>query len=142
MSEAMTWRKATEANSRFVEVDPVAIAAEWLLEQGEVVFGAQCDRLDEFSDAALADQLVTAWAERIGEPDFARLRSENVEPFILPGAAAPIGAAEALRDDPFEAHFARLGENERALAAPRFVLRAPKSLCPSGRKATASPSRH
>ncbi len=49
------------------------IAAEYLLHAGEVALGDSCDELDRFSDAALADQLVTAWAERIGKPDFARL---------------------------------------------------------------------
>ncbi len=39
----------------------------------EVALKDRCDELDKFSDAALADQLVTAWAERIGKPDFARL---------------------------------------------------------------------
>jgi len=57
--------------------DPVdmyeEVAAEWLLHQGEVALGDRCDELDRFSDAALADQLVTAWAERIGKTDFARL---------------------------------------------------------------------
>jgi hypothetical protein len=45
------------------------IAAEYLLHAGEVALGDRCDELDRFSDAALADQLVTerdadedAWA--------------------------------------------------------------------------------
>ncbi len=69
--------------------DPVdmyeEVAAEWLSHQGEVTLGDRCDELDAVSDAALADQLVTEWAERIGKPDFerlvdafARLRSEGV----------------------------------------------------------------
>jgi hypothetical protein len=52
--------------------DPVnmyeAVAAEWLSHQGEVTLGDRCDELDAVSDAALADQLVTEWAERIGSP--------------------------------------------------------------------------
>jgi hypothetical protein len=46
------------------------IAAERLIEQGEVAPGDSCDELDRFSDAALADRLVTAWAERLDGPDF------------------------------------------------------------------------
>ena len=57
--------------------DPLAIyeqlAAEFLTEQGEVVYRDNCDQLDQFSDAALADQLVTARAGRLGKLDFARL---------------------------------------------------------------------
>ena len=69
------------------------VAAEWLLHQGEVALGDRCDELDRFSDAALADQLVTAWAERIGKTDFARLvdafgrvRSEGVSVSEMPGS--------------------------------------------------------
>ena len=40
--------------------DPVdmyeAVAAEWLLHQGEVTLGDRCDELDAVSDAVLADQ--------------------------------------------------------------------------------------
>jgi hypothetical protein len=49
------------------------VAAEWLMNAGEVALGDRCDELDAVSDAALADQMVTAWAERIGKPDFGRL---------------------------------------------------------------------
>ncbi len=39
------------------------LAAEFLTEQAEVVYSDDGDQqLDQFSDAALADQLVTAWA--------------------------------------------------------------------------------
>ena len=48
------------------------LAVEFLTEQGEVG-GDNCDQLDQFSDAALADQLVTAWAGRLGKLDFGRL---------------------------------------------------------------------
>ena len=51
------------------------IAAEFMLHEGEVVFRDQCDLLDEFTVADLADQLVAVWAERIGEVDFERLGS-------------------------------------------------------------------
>jgi hypothetical protein len=101
--------------------------------------------------------------------------------------AAPVHAADALRDDHFKPHFARLGEDERTLGgdpfaeqdgvgaldealelgaafldrlladilfvelekikgdirgavAPSFVRRPAKSVCPSGRNTTASPS--
>jgi hypothetical protein len=71
----------------FSSADPLAmyeqLAAEFLTEQGEVVHRDRCDQLDRFSDAALADQLITA---RAGRPvklnfvrlveAFARLRSE------------------------------------------------------------------
>src|SRR5271165_997046 len=49
------------------------IAAEFMLREGEVVFRNNCDLLDEFTDAELADQLTAVWAERVGETDFARL---------------------------------------------------------------------
>ncbi len=48
------------------------LAVEFLTEQGEVD-GDNCDQLDQFSDAALADQLVTAWARQLGKLDFGRL---------------------------------------------------------------------
>jgi hypothetical protein len=51
-------------------VDFEWLAAEWLIEQAEAVDHDRHDRLDQFSDSALADQLVTAWAERIGKVDF------------------------------------------------------------------------
>jgi hypothetical protein len=41
-----------------------------LTEQGEVVHRDNCDQLDTFSDAALADALVTARAGRLGKLDF------------------------------------------------------------------------
>jgi hypothetical protein len=44
-----------------------------MLHEGEVVFRDNCDLLDEFTDAELADQLAAVWAERIGETDFERL---------------------------------------------------------------------
>ena len=58
--------------------DPLAIyeqlAAEFLAEQGEVAHRDNCERqLDQFSDAALADALVTARAGRRGKLDFGRL---------------------------------------------------------------------
>ncbi len=49
------------------------LAAEFLAEQGEVVYGDNCDQFDRFSDAALADQLITAGAGRLGKLDFGRL---------------------------------------------------------------------
>ncbi len=60
------------------------LAAEFLTEQGEAVYNDNGDQqLDQFSDAALADQLVTARAGRRGKLDFGwlveafgRLRSE------------------------------------------------------------------
>ena len=59
------------------------IAAEFLSQLGEVAHGDRCDELDRFSDAALADQLVTGGAGRIPKLDFeqlveafGRLRSE------------------------------------------------------------------
>ncbi len=62
---------------KFSSADPLAmyeqLAAEFLTEQGEVVYRDNCDQLDRFSDAALADQLVTAWAGRLGKLDFERL---------------------------------------------------------------------
>ena len=74
---------------KFSSEDPLAmyeqLAAESLSEQGEVVHRDNHDHLDQFSDAALADQLVTAWAGRLGKLDFGRLveafgrmRSEGV----------------------------------------------------------------
>ncbi len=66
------------------------IAAEWLLEQGEVALADRCDELDEFSDAVLADRLITASAERLDRPDFPRLidafvklRNEGADPLIV-----------------------------------------------------------
>ena len=53
------------------------LAAEFLAEQGEVVNHDNHDRLDQFSDAALADALVTAQARRLGKLDFGRLRQDN-----------------------------------------------------------------
>ncbi len=59
---------------KFSSTDPLAmyeqLAAEFLTEQG---YRDNHDQLDQFSDAALADQLVTAWAGRLGKLDFARL---------------------------------------------------------------------
>jgi hypothetical protein len=59
------------------------LAAEFLTEQGEAVYRDNCDQLDRFSDAALADQLVTREG-RMGQIDFeqvveafGRLRSED-----------------------------------------------------------------
>ena len=56
------------------EAELEQIAAEFLAEQGEAAHRDNCEhQLDRFSDATLADQLVTAWAKRIGKQDFARL---------------------------------------------------------------------
>ncbi len=52
---------------------PEQLAAEFLTEQAEVVYRDNFDQPDQFSDAALADQLVTAWGGRIGKLDFGRL---------------------------------------------------------------------
>ncbi len=50
------------------------LAAEFLTEQGEAVYNDNGDQqLDQFSDAALADQLVTARAGRRGKLDFGRM---------------------------------------------------------------------
>ena len=61
---------------KFSSTDPLAmyeqLAAEFLTEQGSR-YRDNHDQLDQFSDAALADQLVTAWAGRLGKLDFARL---------------------------------------------------------------------
>ena len=64
--------------------DAEDLAAEFLLARGEGELGDRCDDLDRFSDAALADQLVTQWAERISKVDFdgmveafGRLRAED-----------------------------------------------------------------
>jgi hypothetical protein len=68
----------------FEPVDIEWIAAEWLIEQGEVALADDRAALDRLSDAALADQLVTQWRDRVGEVDFdqvveafSRLRSED-----------------------------------------------------------------
>ena len=64
-------------------VDIEWIAAEWLIEQGEVTLADNCAALDSLSDAALADKLVTQWRDRVGQVEFdqivgafRRLRSE------------------------------------------------------------------
>ena len=49
------------------------LAAEFLTEQAETVYRDNCDYLDRFSDAALADQLVTTWAGQAGKLNFERL---------------------------------------------------------------------
>jgi hypothetical protein len=49
------------------------LAAEFLTERGEAIYRDHCDQLDQFSDAALADQLVTSWAGQFGKLDFERL---------------------------------------------------------------------
>jgi len=49
------------------------LAAEFLTEQGEAVYRDNWDQLEQFSDAALADQLVTAWTGQIGKLDFERI---------------------------------------------------------------------
>jgi hypothetical protein len=51
-------------------VDVEWIAAEWLIEQGEVTLADDCAALDRLSDAALADQMVTQWRDRLGNVDF------------------------------------------------------------------------
>ncbi len=60
--------------------DPLAIyeqiAVEFLAEEGEAAHRDNCEhQLDRFSDAALADQLVTAWAGRAlaGDPTLTAL---------------------------------------------------------------------
>jgi len=58
--------------------DPLAmyeqVAADFLAEQAEAVYHDAGDQqLDRFSDAALADALVTERGERIGKLDFGRL---------------------------------------------------------------------
>ncbi len=56
------------------EAELEAIAAEFLAEQGEAAHRDNCEhQLDKFSDAALADQLVTERAGRLGKLDFGRL---------------------------------------------------------------------
>ncbi len=56
--------------------DPMAVyeqfAAEFLAKQGEAD-GDNHDHLDRFSDAMLADALVTSQAGRLGRLDFGRL---------------------------------------------------------------------
>jgi len=66
----MTEKPMPEADLHEAEEE---IAAEYLLHAGEVALGDRCDELDRFSDAALADQLVTEWAKRIGKPEFEQL---------------------------------------------------------------------
>ncbi len=61
--------------------DPLAIyeqvAVEFLAEEGEAAHRDNCEHhLDRFSDAALADELVTLWAGQLGKLDFGRLRVE------------------------------------------------------------------
>ena len=53
--------------------DYEAVAAEFLLRQGEVVLGDRCDELDRFSDATLADRLITQWGGHPGKPHFEQL---------------------------------------------------------------------
>ena len=38
------------------------LTAKWLLHQSEVALGERCDRLDDFTDDALADQFLIAWS--------------------------------------------------------------------------------
>ena len=59
------------------------LASEFLCAQGEVTLADDCADLDRLSDAALADQLVTQWRDRVGKINFeqivapfGRLRSE------------------------------------------------------------------
>ncbi len=70
-------------------VDIEEIAAEFMLHEGEVVFRDQCDLLDEFTDADLADQLGAVWAERIGEVDFERLITAFAKLSSEDGATSP-----------------------------------------------------
>ncbi len=71
------------------------IAAEFMLHEGEVVFRDQCDLLDEFTVADLADQLVAVWAERIGEVDFERLITAFAKLRSEDGATGPASITDA-----------------------------------------------
>ena len=55
---------------RTYPADIEALAAEFLLHEGEVMHGDNCDGL---SDAAMADKLATRWHDRLGKLDFEQL---------------------------------------------------------------------
>ena len=55
------------------KLDLEEIAAEFLTEEAEAVYGDRGEWLDEFSDAALADRLVTEGRDQFGKLDFERL---------------------------------------------------------------------
>jgi hypothetical protein len=64
-------------------VDIEWIAAEFLIEEGDVALADDRAALDKLTDSALADRMITAWADRLGKFDFEqvvdafrRLRSE------------------------------------------------------------------
>ena len=65
-------------------VDVEWLAAEFLIEEGEVALADDCAALDKLTDSALADRMITAWADRLGKVDFkqvvaafGRLRGED-----------------------------------------------------------------
>ena len=56
------------------EAELEEIAVEFLAEQGEAAHRDNCEhQLDRFSDAELADALVTEYGGRLGKLDFGRL---------------------------------------------------------------------
>ena len=76
------------------------IAAEWLIEQGEVALEDRCDLLDAVGDGELADHLIEQATERIDEHDFERLRWSRgpaASPHSGPPGASQITSSKAWR---------------------------------------------